>query len=588
MRGFLFITFLLCSIIIKAQVIFKTVVPGQPVVAGESFQVQYILEDAENAINLKPPVFKNFRYIAGPNVYTGTVSGKTGLKSLRNFVYTVEASKPGKYVIPGTTILVDGQLIKSNDALINVITKEEAAVVFRREVSTINPDYVLRPSEDPFIKIRQNLFLKVTVDKRSCFTGEPVTAVFKLYSRLQSKSDIVKNPGFYGFSVFDMVNLADKQVSTELMNGKAYDVHIIRKVQLYPLQPGEFVIDPMEVKNKVEFSRAVVNKKTEQEIAEGMFGGSDDEPVNKDAEVFETSMATEPVSISVKPTPANNKPENYTGATGNFSITAVSGKTELAKNEDAWLEIVIQGKGNFMQLTAPAVSWPAGMESFEPTTNDDFDKTKIPVTGKRIFRYPFVCLSEGQFEIPAIAFSWFDVDSNKYKKAFSLPLKIMVKGEVKKDQVKEENKKSVADINNKASRFAAAIVIGLVLVVVGFWFFKKKESAATAMMPVQDIRPSVDEMLKPAVDLLASEGNSFYSVLYQLIWKYLGNYFKLSGSEVTKQQLLLLMTMHKPAAGDSLETLLNECETRMFTNITEDGNREKLMEYARELLEALD
>ena len=108
------------------------------------------------------------------------------------------------------------------------------------------------------------------IDKKTCYAGEPVVATFKLYSRLQSKSDIIKNPGFYGFSVHDMINLDDKMVNTEEFNGKEFDVHTIRQVQLYPLQAGIYTIDAMEVKNKVEFSRSVVNKKAEQEIIEGV------------------------------------------------------------------------------------------------------------------------------------------------------------------------------------------------------------------------------------------------------------------------------------------------------------------------------
>ena len=46
---------------------------------------------------------------------------------------------------------------------------------------------------------------------------------------------------------------------------------LVRKVQLYPLQPGIFNIDAMEVQNKVEFSKSAVSKKTEQEIVEGVF-----------------------------------------------------------------------------------------------------------------------------------------------------------------------------------------------------------------------------------------------------------------------------------------------------------------------------
>ena len=74
--------------------------------------------------------------------------------------------------------------------------------------------------------MQQNLFMKVLVDKRVCFVGEPVTATFKLYSRLESKSDIVKNPGFYGFTVQDMINLDDKLTAVENINGKNFDVHI--------------------------------------------------------------------------------------------------------------------------------------------------------------------------------------------------------------------------------------------------------------------------------------------------------------------------------------------------------------------------
>ena len=114
-----------------------------------------------------------------------------------------------------------------------------------------------------------------------------------MYSRLESKSDIVKNPGFYGFTVHDMVNLADKQVSTEKVNGKFFDVHTIRKVQLYPLQAGVFTIDAMEVKNKVEFSRSIVNKKTEQEIIEGILGNDEADEKKEDADEFESSSLVE-------------------------------------------------------------------------------------------------------------------------------------------------------------------------------------------------------------------------------------------------------------------------------------------------------
>ena len=190
-----FFALLLVVIPLRSQVSFKTLVPQQPLVSGESFQVQYIIEDGENASGVKAPAFYNFRFVAGPNTYMGSVSKVNGMKPLRNIVYTLEAMSPGKFNIPGATIIVNGKTIRSNDVQVEVISKKEAIRRFKNENGISNSDYFLRPGEDGYEKIRQNMFVKMLVDKRSCFVGEPVLATFKLYSRLESKSDIVKNPG---------------------------------------------------------------------------------------------------------------------------------------------------------------------------------------------------------------------------------------------------------------------------------------------------------------------------------------------------------------------------------------------------------
>ncbi|HRE39655.1 MAG TPA: BatD family protein, partial [Chitinophagaceae bacterium] len=563
--------------------------PQQPLVAGESFQVQYILEDADNASNLKPPIFKNFRYVAGPNLYTGSVPSVHGSKPLRNFVYTLEATRPGRFMIPGTTIVADGQLLQSDDVWVKVITKEEATLLFGREMAAMSSDYILRPGEDPYQKIRKNLFLKVLVDKRSCYAGEPVTATFKLYSRLESKSDIVKNPGFYGFTVFDMVNLADKQVAAEMLNGKVYDVHTIRKVQLYPLQAGVFTIDPMEVRNKVEFSRSVVNKKTEQQIAEGMLSGSEEEPANKHAEVFESSMSSEAVTITVRPSPEKNKPALFTGATGNFSISAALVRTELRKNEEAWLEVTVSGKGNFLQLIPPAVQWPAAVETFDAANTDKLDKTKVPLAGSRTFRFPFVAAEEGDFEIPAISYAFFDPDSNRYKTMTTKPVRFRVSGETVKEKVVTEKKKSVSSINTRASWVAGSIVAALFLAVFGYWLLSKKEPVVVKAEETLVVEPSADEQLKSATQLAQHNDPAFYNELHRVIWEKLGHYFGLEGTNLNKAALYskLVEKEISPEMTNTINHILTECETNLYTTAALESNKEQLLADARKVLASL-
>ena len=179
---------LLLHACVLAQKDFQTIVPQGPVVTGESFQVQYVLEDMSKDNEFFAPDFKGFRFVSGPNIYTGSAHGTSGTKKLKNIVYTLEAIDPGKFMIPGASVRVENRLIKSGNVLLEVISKVDAYNKRKKSgIQEINEDNFLSPGEDPYNKIRRNLFMKVLVDKRVCFVGEPVTAVFKLYSRLDSK-----------------------------------------------------------------------------------------------------------------------------------------------------------------------------------------------------------------------------------------------------------------------------------------------------------------------------------------------------------------------------------------------------------------
>ncbi|MGH2552474.1 MAG: BatD family protein, partial [Chitinophagaceae bacterium] len=315
MRKIFFIFFFLANVVVlKSQNRFETIGPGRPVIAGESFQIQFVIAEADKVTNFKAPLFNNLRFISGPNQYNGSATTPNGIIAIRNIVYTLEALYPGQYKINGAFAMINGKPFRSNDLTLEVIAKGKTEKKPDGKAAGFNADYMLRPGEDPYDKIRKNLFLKVEVDRKSCYAGEPVLAEFKLYSRLESYSDIVKNPGFYGFTVYDMINLADKRVNTEMLNGKLFDVHTIRKVQLFPLQAGSYTIDAMEVKNKIEFSRSMVSKKPEQEIIEGLGGEDHTGAGNENTVMFETTMHTDPVVIRVKPVPVTGGRKGYNGA----------------------------------------------------------------------------------------------------------------------------------------------------------------------------------------------------------------------------------------------------------------------------------
>lgn len=587
MRVFVTILSLLTASCLQAQASFKTVTPPEPVVAGEAFQVQYILEGGDKNSMIQTPVFDNFRLISGPNIYTGT----SGSRQVKNFVFTLEAGSTGIYYLPSAQIVAGGTLIRSREAMVKVIAKQDAVQLRDKKGNLLSSEYFLRPGEDPYKKIRENLFLKVQVDKRSCYVGEPVLAVFKLYSRLESRSDIIKNPGFYGFTVYDMINLADNETATENINGRLFDVHTIRKVQLFPLQAGRFIIDAMEVNNKVEFSRSAVNKKTEQQIAEGMLSGEDAPPAAEGTDIFESSANTAPVEVEVKPLPEKTKPEVFNGAVGRFAIKALVRNDQLARNEQGYYEITIKGKGNFTQLTAPVVAWPRGVEGFESSVYDEFDKNTAPLSGQRTFRFPFVCTALGTYSIPAVNFSFYDKDSNSYKTIQSGEIKVEVSNEEKKTAISGSKEKSVAEQNERAARIAGMIAAAAVLLILIYWVFIRKEKKEEPPQPERKpLLPSSDELLQPVFEVPATDDKAFYQALQSAIWVFAAQRFGFSGSEMNKQALVdkLNVLTGNPDLSVELQKILATCEAGIFTSASLEQNREQMLQKTKEIFEKTD
>lgn len=581
-RIFLLLQLCLLCAGITAQPLFKTEGPGPTVVVGEAFQIQYVLEGGDPNAVLQTPEFNGCRISSGPHVYPGHI----GLKSVSNYVFTLVTNRTGKLQIPSASISSGGTIYRSNPLTLEVISREEAARRKSKNGESTETDYWLRPGEDPYRKIRENLFVKVQLDKSRCLVGEAIMATFKLYSRLESKSDIVKNPGFYGFTVYDMAGLADKLVATEKINGRLYDVHTIRKVQLYPLQAGVFSIDQMELKNRVAFSRSRVNKKTEQQIAEGMLGAEEPDAPASGTDVYETTMYTEPVSVEVKPIPESGKPARFSGAVGHFKIMAVLADSSLARNEQGFLEIRISGKGNFTQLDAPAIEWPAGMEGFDPSVKDELDKTASPLHGTRTFRFPFVCSLPGPYRIPAIHFSFYDIDSNRYRTIRTDSLQLAAGSAPKQEQVPLQQQVSLEEKNEKAARTAALIAVVVVLLVLGYWIFFTKEKKPGTETVIPPAVPAAEKLLQPLQEIPATEQQEFYKSLHALIWDLFSKEFGISGSRMNKQELADLMNrrLNETMSSAQLLSILAACEAGIYTNASLEDDREILMRETAEIL----
>jgi len=569
------------------QVTIETIISPAIVVAGEPFRIQYIISSTSKVESFFPPDFRPFKLVSGPDVYPSVNAASMNFKKQVNYVYTLLAAKPGTYKLFPTRVIVDGQQVKNEKLTIRVFPKSTANL--KPPYESDNSAYFLKPGENVEEKIRNNFFIRLFVDKKTCFIGEPILATYKLYSRLESKSDIIKNPGFYGFTVLDMINLDDKFVTTETIGTRVFDVHTIRKAQLYPLNAGRFTIDPMEISNRIEFSRSTVHKKTEQVIIEGMHP-EDKSKKGADKLVFENEMNTNPVVVDVKPFPEKNKPKNFSGATGRFEISASVAQNKLKINEEGFLEVAISGSGNFLQVSAPVIQWPEGLEGFEPAVKDSMNKFDCPLTGKRVFRYPFVSGRAGEYRIPQVSFSFFNPQTVTYSTRFTSGQQVQIIHEKQ-----TENPLLTAAEEKGKSFYLPYWVIGLFLAVstIVFFFIRRSKRRPANLQLVQQLRSdqqSVDEILMPARILLFGDEDLFYNVLYENTWKYFSNRLGMEGSGINKL-LLVNMLQQKKINNDRIQEVtrvIENCEMAKFTGVKMRGGTEGTYLETAALLKKLD
>ena len=424
------------GLFVSGQVKFSTWVSSQEVGQKEYLQIEYVVENAKQIDELTPPSFPGFQIVQGPIQSSGMSIVNGSMSQYKGLSFVLQPLHTGKYIIGGASATVDGHPLRSNAVKITVhpgggpggnnSSNPGGGNPFAQPFGTdpygnaerdVEREYILKPGENVNEKIRKNLFVKVQVDKNSCFVGEPIVCTYKLYSRLSSESRVTKRPSLNGFSVYDMVDPGSDPVSVEKLNGKAYTVHIIRKTQLIPLQAGNIDLDPVEVENTVHFVKGGGRQEARRggSIRDLLDQMMDDNTLGQEVDERVT-LDTKPVTITVKALP-ENKPANYNGAVGSFSIETSLANRSVAAQDEATLHVVVKGKGNLPVLSAPTIAWPSGFEAFEPTAKEDVNKTVAPMSGSKSFDYVFIPRTPGHYTIPAVSFSYFDPSSQTYKAA---------------------------------------------------------------------------------------------------------------------------------------------------------------------------
>ncbi|MEO7800617.1 MAG: BatD family protein [Ginsengibacter sp.] len=598
---------LLSSVATFAQVSFKAVCSNANISKNEYTQVQFVIENAAKVDQIVPPSFEKFQVISGPNQQSSVTNINGAIKQYVAIQYVLKPKAPGSFRLGAALARIDGKLVKSNTLSITVLNSISGntpgiGLSLPNVNSTVRAkqfdDYILRKGENLSEKIKKNLFVKVEVNKIACYVGEPIIASYKLYTRLKSESNLTRSPSFNGFSVSEL-DLQDNAVlTTEKVNGKEYSVYTLRKVQLYPLQSGNVELEPVEVENRITFLKGEYADQAKGDIFFDILKDFADANSPRDAVVEQKiSLQSAPVNITVKPLPGN-EPENFKGAVGQFTMMAAVQKNKLSTDESANLQIAIRGMGNLPMINAPEVHWPKGMEAFEASSNEKVNKQAVPLTGQKVFTVPFTADKQGTYQIPGIAFTFFDPASQTFKTLTTSPIIVDVKKgnaikKIIKPFIKKPNETTVFSNPNFWILVSAIIVTGLSLVFIK----RRKDSKDIKLADYKNKIPVIGNDLiakhpladaEEAID--DNDPQKFYYKLNRCLKKYLGDKFNVSLHELGKKKITELLDKNNVsvATGVMLTSVLEETELNLYAPVSTQHEMQRTFAKASEVVALLD
>ena len=311
--------------------------------------------------------------------------------------YILTPQKAGTFPIEQVSIVHKNKRFKGNSVELTVLSQGVAT-----------PKKLEGSAKDRKGNSR-DYFLEASVDKKHPYVGQQVTLTLKFYIAVQNYgSPELSEPSMTGF--WSEV-IGNKPVYFQRINNRRYKVSE-RKYALFPTQTGELTIGRAMISATIAARR---NTRDPFSMFGNVFGRGKDITVRSD-----------PVTVNVKTLPTKEKPKDFTGTVGKFSITATADKREVEVNQPVTVVFKITGVGNIKSVAEPAIPDLPDFRIYRASSSENTSRVNDKLGGTKIYEEVFIPGRPGDMTIPSISYNYFDPENRKYQTIKTKPIKISV------------------------------------------------------------------------------------------------------------------------------------------------------------------
>ena len=545
----------------QAQVIFQTKVSRKKLGINERVRVDFVMNADGDDFN--PPSFEGFRVVGGPNQSISNSYINRKRTYSKTYSYFLLPLKQGNLRISTASIYVSGK------------TYTTSAVTLQITPAVKSPSDGL--GNNPEVIAAQNVHLVAEVSNPTPYLNERITIVYKLYVSnnvsITSQWREINSPRYADFW--------SKNIDSQKLNlfegkyqGEDYRYVVLKTTVLYPQKTGPLEIEPLTLDVPID----VPGKRR------NIFGRSLTTRVNK-------TISAGKRTITVKPLPLEGRPDNFTGAVGDFSFTVKANKKVLEVDQALTLQLTVSGKGNLNTLSIPTLKVPSALEVYEPQRKENIRTRASGISGSVSMGYTVVPQEKGSYPISPISFSFFNPDTQSYQEVSSNQIIVRVTPgatpkqdpTIAQTQTPQphviEKRFSYIKLNADLSPstippfFKSKVFWGLLLGPLGliplFILLGKKQRSMRADVQGLKLRRANKMARKYLAEARKNKHNKviFYEALERSLHNYLKARLDIQTTQMSKERITKLLMERKVQVAPVLEfeKLLKSCELARYT-----------------------
>ena len=525
------------------------------------------------------------------------VNGHTSSSSSITYTYIVSANKNGTFTIPPAHVVVSGKSIASNPLTIKVSgTAQSNSGGSNRQQSGGSAE--IRDAGSMISG--SDLFIKVSANKKRVHEQEPILLTYKVYTLVGLTSLRGDMPDLKSFYTQEVDLPQQKSFSIETFNGRPYKTTTWSQYVMFPQMTGKLEIP------SITFEGIVVQQNRNIDPFEAFFNGG--------SGYVEVKKKIQAPGIEIQVDPLPERPANFSGGVGKFSLSAQFDKTETKANDPVSLRVIVSGVGNLKLIKQPVINIPKDFDKYEPKITDKTKLTSNGIEGSMVYDMLVVPRHQGKYEIPPVEFTYFDTSENAYKTIKSEPFTLDVaKGsgagavndfsgqselqELTKDirhiKMGDTRQHSLNDFFFGSTGYWVSLSVLALVFITLFIVFRQRaiENANVTKMRGKKANKVATKRLKKASRLMTdNKPSEFYDEVLRALWGYVGDKLNIPVEQLSHDNISQRLSERNVGEETISQFIgaLDECEFERYAPGDPKGNMNKVYDKAITAIEQIE